>query len=309
MKFQVMTGILFTLLSRRKVSAGELAGKYGVSVRTVYRYIDEMTCSNIPVDVARGANGGIYISDAFKLPKGLLTREEYASAIGAMNAVNEQLCDGTLSSAIDKLSAQVKAERLDASVSGNILVDGGSWGGGRQFSETLALIERAVEERKTLEINYVDRGGERSQRAIMPHLLVLKQNIWYVYAYCRMRGDFRLFKIGRIRTVRETGEIFERIHFKREDVPLSFWTAGENTVEARFSISPEALPFAEEWLGIGNVYERDGAYFAEVSLPDDESLVGKILSAGAGFRVLSPASLAQRVEAEAEKIASSYETV
>lgn len=306
MKYQIMTGILFTLLARRKVSAGELAARYDVSVRSIYRYVDEMTVAGIPIDVARGANGGIYISDAFKLPKGLMTKEEYGKAIGAMLAMNEQLADPALSSAIEKLSAQVKSEKSDLTLSGNILVDSGTWGDEHRFSEKLSLTERAIEEREALAIDYVSREGERTQRTIHPHLLVYKQNIWYVYAYCTTREAFRLFKLGRMRTVLKTGERFERRPFRREDVPLTFWHDPEHAVYALFEISPEALPFAEEWLGVENITRKGALYTAEVALPDDDSLLGKILSAGHGFRVLSPASLADRVKQEALRIAGDY---
>ncbi len=306
MKYQIMTGILFTLLAKRKVSASEFAKKYGCSVRSIYRYIDEMTVSGIPIDVARGANGGIYISDAFKLPKGLMTKEEYEKTINALQVMDEQFADPTLASAIEKLSAQVKAEKLNLTLSGNILVDSGTWGDERRFSDKLALVERAIEDRESLEIDYISRSGERTQRKILPHLLVYKQNIWYVYAYCTVRNAFRLFKLGRMRTVLKTGEQFERMPFSRESIPLAFWHDAENAVFALFEIAPEALPFAEEWLGIDNVIKRNNKYFAEVSLPDDESLIGKILSAGAGFKVLSPASLARRVQEEAQKIVNAY---
>ena len=49
MKYQIMIDILFTLLEKRRISAGELAARYNVSVRSIYRYIDEMTVSGIPV--------------------------------------------------------------------------------------------------------------------------------------------------------------------------------------------------------------------------------------------------------------------
>lgn len=306
MKYQIMIGILFTLLSRRKVSAGELAGKYGVSVRSIYRYIDEMTCSNIPIDVTRGAQGGIYISDAFRLPQGLFSKEEYASATNAMLAVNEQLGDPVLQSAIEKLQAQMKTEKRDTFVTGNFLVDGGTWGDERKFSDKLSFLERAISEKKVLEMDYTDRGGEHSHRTVLPHLLILKQNLWYLYAFCEMRGEFRLFKVGRIRSMVETGETFTPLPFNREDVPLHFWNGKEQSTDALFEIAKSALPLAEEWLGIENVYERDGKYYADVVLPDDESLVGKILSVGAGFRVLSPAPLVERVKREAERIARLY---
>lgn len=306
MKYQIMLGILFTLLAKRKVSAGYLASRYDVSVRSVYRYIDEMTVAGIPIDVARGSQGGIYISDAFKLPKGLMTKEEYGRAIDAMLAMNEQLSDPVLASAIAKLSAQVKSEQKDLTLSGNILVDSGTWGDTQRFSEKLALVERAVEEKEALDIDYISREGERTQRRILPHLLVYKQNIWYVYAFCRKREAFRLFKLGRMRSLLRTGEHFEALPFRREDIPLNFWHDDENTVQAVFSVSPEALPFAEEWLGVENIVHRDGKCLAEVSLPDDDTLLGKILSAGAGFKVLSPVSLAERVESAARQIAATY---
>lgn len=306
MKYQTMIDMLFTLLLRRRVSAGELAARYDISVRTVYRYIDEMTVAGIPIDVARGANGGIYISDAYKLPKGYMTREEYDRAIGAMQAMESELHDPALESAIRKLSAKAKEERRDGAITGNILVDSGTWGSERKFSEKLSLLERATAEREALEIDYVARDGQHSRRTILPHLLVYKQNIWYVYAFCRMRGAFRLFKVGRMRSIVKTGEFFEPMPFSRDDVPLSFWTDTQQSVEAKFALSPEVLPFAEEWLGIENVYEADGKYYADAVLPDDDSLVEKILSAGAGFKVLSPASLAERVKQEAKKIIESY---
>ena len=306
MKYQHMIDMLFVLLAKRRISAGELAARYNISVRTVYRYIDEMTVAGIPIDVARGAGGGIYISDTYKLPKGYMTREEYESAIGAMQAMESELGDPALSSAISKLSAKAKEERQDGAITGNILVDSGTWGNERKFSEKLTLLERAIAEKEALEIDYIARDGERTRRIVLPHLLVYKQNIWYVYAYCRLRGAFRLFKIGRMRSILKTGEHFSPMPFSRDDVPLSFWTDEEQTVQAKFLISPDVLPFAEEWLGIENVREEDGQFVADVTLPDDDQLVEKILSAGAGFKVLSPAPLAERVRDEARKIAESY---
>ncbi len=305
MKFQIIIGILFTLLAKRKVRARELAQKYDCSIRSVYRYVDELTVAGIPIDVARGANGGIYISDSYKLPKGLFTREEYDRTLGAMLAMQEQLSDPALSSAIEKLTSQYKTERTPM-LAGDILVDSGSWGDTHRFSDKLSCIENAIRTQETLFLDYISREGEHTQRRVLPHLLVLKQNIWYVYAFCMLRKEFRLFKLGRIRSVLGTGEHFERLPFSREDLPLSFWQDEGNTLLVRFAIERAALPFAEEWLGIENIVRRDAGWIAEVALPDDESLVSKILSAGAGLTVLSPASLAEAVEKEAQRIAARY---
>ncbi len=306
MKYTTMTDILFTLLAKRRVSASEFAAKYGCSVRTVYRYVEELSLSGVPITVARGANGGIFISDAYKLPKGFMTREEYKRALDAMQAMLSETGDAVLDSAIQKISAQMKSERIDESVTGNILVDSGTWGDERRLSEKLSFLERATENREAVAIDYISRLGERTQRTVLPHLLVYKQRVWYLYAYCNLRQEFRLFKVGRMRSIVGTGTTFTRIPFSRSDVPLTFWQS-EEFVDAVFSVSEETLPFAEEWLGIDSISEEEGRLVAHATLPDDDILVGTILSAGAGFEVLSPPDLRERVKRTAERIAARYE--
>ncbi len=303
MKTRILVGILFTLLERKRVSAGELAQKYGCSERSIFRYIDELTCAGIPIDVVRGANGGICISDAFKLPRGLLTREEGLRLSEAIKAMCEQLRDPALLSAAKKLEVQYCDEPLTL---GNILVDSGSWGDRHNFSDKLSLLENAISERAELAIDYVNREGEYTRRRIQPHLLVLKQNVWYVFAWCMLRKEFRLFKLGRIRAAVRTGKTFERHFFLRDDIPLGFWPSEDSAVLARFEISPEALPFVQDWLGAENIVTEKGVHVADVVLPDDSSLVGKILSFGAGLKVISPESLKERVREEALRLAEVY---
>ena len=87
MKYQTMINILMLLLSKRKLTAREIARRYDISTRSVYRYVDELNVCGVPVDVARGRYGGITIPDTFRLPTGYFTREEYASAINALSAM------------------------------------------------------------------------------------------------------------------------------------------------------------------------------------------------------------------------------
>ena len=63
MKFEVMLGILFRLLRRTKASAAELADLYGVSQRSIYRYVEELIVSGVPINIIRGRNGGIFLPD------------------------------------------------------------------------------------------------------------------------------------------------------------------------------------------------------------------------------------------------------
>ncbi|MBO5412563.1 MAG: WYL domain-containing protein [Clostridia bacterium] len=307
MKFEILLSILFDLLIKRKITASYIAEKHEISPRTVYRYIDELSF-NVPIYVKRGRDGGICISDNYKLPVGFMTAEEYESAIEALSAMYSQLPEERFLAAQRKLSAQVKAEARDLVLSddiGNILVDGGTWGDTRTFSEKIRLLQECLKGNTVIEIEYYSRAGVKTQRKIEPHVLVFKQNVWYVYAFCHKQRAFRLFRVGRIVSTLKTEETFRKRPFRREDIPLNYWTT-EKTVNAEFEISESAFADAQDWLGVENVRLVHGKWHASVTLPDDESLVQKIVSLGAGMRVLAPQELQARVKKTALKIAEQY---
>lgn len=307
MKYQIMLNILTRLLSKRKVTAREIAERYGISVRSVYRYVEELNVCGVPVDVERGRYGGLSIADTYRLPTGYFTREEYAAAINALDAMGSQICDENITSAREKLEARRKNERTDAAVCGNIIVDGGTWGDVRKFSDKMQVAERAVNECKSLSIDYISREGEHSKRVIDPHVLILKQGVWYVYAFCHTKQDFRTFKIGRIKKASFTGGTFEKKSFSRGDIPLDFYYPVDKLIPVTLEIDKDSLADVEEWLGIENINPRGGGFVSETFLPDDDGLVRQILGFGGAVKVLSPESLKTRVAEAAGKIAKMYE--
>ena len=112
MKFYILSDILFELLLKRKVTAGYLAEKHELSIRTVYRYVDTLSTS-VPVYVKRGRNGGIYIADNYKLPMGFMTESEYNAAIEALEIAYAQQPEERFLIAKQKLSAQKKLEKQE----------------------------------------------------------------------------------------------------------------------------------------------------------------------------------------------------
>ena len=158
-----------------------------------------MSAAGIPIEVTRGRYGGISISDAYRLPAGYLSSEEYDSACNALRAWAAQVNDDAALSALEKIERQKKNDRRELTVTGNIIVDGGVWGDRGAFSDKMKACEKAVDECESIRIDYIARDGEHSTRIIDPHVLILKRNVWYVYAYCHSKGDWRTFKIGRIK--------------------------------------------------------------------------------------------------------------
>ncbi len=303
MKYQIMIKMLMMLTSRRKVTAKEIADRFEISVRSVYRYVEELNVAGVPVDVVRGRYGGIYIADTFRLPSGFFTRGEYAAAINALTAMQSQMNDDDTYSALEKLQRQQKLEKRELSVCGNIIVDGGAWADMGGFSEKMRVVEQAVKDSLCLEIDYISREGEHSKRVIDPYVMIYKQNVWYVYAFCHSRQDFRTFKIGRIKLARFNGNAFEKKEISRADIPLNFEYTSEQLIPVTLEIKKDALADVEELLGVDNIEPRGTGLTATVSLPDDDTLVDKILGYGGKVKVISPLSLKEKVKAAARAIA------
>lgn len=306
MKFEVTLRILFRLLRVRKVSAAEMAADFGVSERSIYRYVQELSVAGVPLDIIRGRKGGIYLPDTYRLPENFFTREEYAAAVNALSALYEQLPDENVARALEKLRRQQKADGRSTAISGNILVDGSTWGDAYEFSDLLRVAEEAVENRSCLDIWYVDRNGEESRRIVEPHLLIYKQNVWYLYAWCRKREDFRLFRIGRIRSARVTGENFVRREVRRDTLPLQFNFANAEMVQIRLLVQKKALPDVEEWLGMHAIRREGQDIIAEATLPAGELLLLRLLSFGDGVRVLAPQGVIEEVQRRARSLLAVY---
>lgn len=306
MKYQIMIDIMMTLLSKRKMTARQLADRYEISARSVYRYVEELNVCGVPVDVERGRYGGISIPDTFRLPSYYFTREEYTATVNALGAMASQVDDKNVLTAMDKLQRRQKTEKRELSVCGNILVDGGNWWGGNKFSKKMKVCEQAVNESKSLLIDYISRSGEHSKRVIDPHLLIFKQNIWYVYAFCHTKQTFRTFKIGRIKNAAFTGSVFTKREFTRDEIDLDFYVSSDKLINVTFEIDRSSLSDAEEWLGIDNIEPSGDGFIANLALPDDGGLVNKILSYGGAVKVLQPPELKIKLSETAKKIAASY---
>lgn len=302
MKYNIMLKILMLLLQKRKITAAEIARRYEISVRSVYRYVEELIVCGVPINVERGRYGGLTIADTYRLPVGYFTKEEYAVTINALEAMASQIDDENVINAKEKLESRQKSEKRDTSVCGNVIVDGGTWADSKKFTEKMRVCERAVNECESLLIEYISRGGGHSKRIIEPYVLVFKQNVWYVWAYCHTKADFRTFKIGRIKSAEFTGKKFKKKEFTRDDIDLDFTQSEEKQIFVTLKIDKSCLADAEEWLGIDNIEPYGDGFSANLTLPDDDVSVGKILSFGGGVSVSEPESFRKKVISAAKKI-------
>ena len=193
MKTDRLIGILSVLLQKEKCTAPELAEKFEVSRRTVNRDIETLCRAGIPVCTVQGAGGGIRIMEGYKIDRTLLTSRDMQMILAGLRSLDSVSGSSYYGQLMEKL--QVGASEF---VSGrdSILIDLSSW-----YKESLApkisLIRDGIEERKLIAFHYFAPGGE-SIRRVEPYYLIFKWSSWYVWGWCLLRKDVRLFKLNRM---------------------------------------------------------------------------------------------------------------
>lgn len=308
MKFSIILSIFFELLAKRRLTAKYLSEKHEISPRTVYRYV-EILAEHVPLFIKRGRNGGICLADNYKLPVGYMTETEYAAAIEALAFTYAQHPDEKFLLAKRKLSAQYKEDKkklLFTGEVGNFFADSGVWGDTHLFTEKLRLIEESIKKRLVLGIRYQTETGEKQEEKIEPHALIYKQNVWYLYAFCHASRSFESYRLGGIFSIELTQTIFRKRPFSREHISL-FQEKHFDKIAVRLAFSPEAYLDAQNWLGVENLKKKNGVWYADLLLPDNESLPKKILSFGAGVKVLEPIALKEKIVAMVKTLAADYE--
>jgi predicted DNA-binding transcriptional regulator YafY len=153
----------------------------------------------------------------------------------------------------------------------------------------------------------LSRDGVSSERDIEPHTLILKQGLWYVYAYCLMKNEFRLFKLARIEKANDTGKTFTRRSIENLKEALKTWYETLSVESVTLKVNKLAKADVEEWIGVNKMTKlKDGTILASFNLPIDDILVGKILSFGNKVEVIEPASLKKAVKQAAKSVADLY---
>lgn len=306
MKLYILTSILFDLLAKKKTTARSIAEKYGISERSARRYLEELSRS-VPLYVKRGRNGGVTLPDTYRLPMGFMTEEEYEAAIEALVLAYSQTPQERFLEAKRKLSAAVKAEKRESLLQeshGNLWIDGEGYGV-CSCEEKIALFRDSIKERMIIELEYCKESGEKYREKVEPHLLVFQNGEWLSYSFCRNKRDFKLLRLNRIISAKQTEDRFRMRPF--EQAKLYFPEKERKRIEIRFEINPAALVEMQNRLGVDKFRFADGKWLSDVTMVDDERLIGNILSLGSNVRVLSPLSVKKRVETELNKLIKRYE--
>ncbi len=301
MKINRLLEITIILLNKGTVTARELADRFGVSSRTIYRDIDDLSGAGVPVFTNKGNGGGISLLEDYSINKTLISEHESESLILALKTLQATKYPG-IETVLDKIGAVFKNKDF----ADWVFIDFSHWGSTPNEYNKFLDIKNAILQCRCISFDYINSEGCKSSRNIEPMRLLFKSKAWYLWGYCKTREDFRTFRISRMKNVEVTEEAFKRKQPGTQE-KLSDGIP-EKLVTLKLKFYPQALhrlydDFDEELI----VRNEDGTCNVTITFPEDEWVYGYIMSFGCYVEVLEPKHIQEIIIARMKKTLELYE--
>lgn len=304
MKLNRQLGILMHLLAHDKTTARELADKFEVSSRTIRRDMEDLSIAGIPIYTSQGTGGGIRLMEGYSLSRVLFNESEKALLLTLLSNLSLSQDVGA-EGIIAKLSALFGPKPEDEW----LRVDLAGWGP-RRVDEPFAAIRKATQDRRLIELTYIGAQGRLEVRRVEPMTLLYRGSSWYLWGWCRLRNDYRLFRFSRVTALTVLDESFLR---RTDSLPPA---AQEADVSGQEQISSATLHLLFSPSALSRVYDLfhpdairfldSGDIEVKCDWPLDRWVISALLSFGSDLRVLSPDFLREELRAEAAKIVAQY---
>ena len=292
--------IIYLLLSKKSVTAKELAARFGVSTRTIYRDIDTLSLSGIPVYTEKGKGGGISLLPDFVLNKSILSEQDQNEILSALQGLSNVMPAETAGT-LQKMSAI-----FNKNVSSWLEVDFSDWSyiNGNLWSD----FKTAILDKRIAEFDYYSTYGEKTSRRIEPIQLWFKSKAWYIKGFCLEKQDIRLFKLTRVKNLAITDEGFGVRDLSATRPSVQYYPPKEQKSAAFvLKIAAEmAYRVLDEFDEDLVDRQEDGSFVVMVTWPEDTWVYGNILSYGRYIEVLEPAYIREAMKEKLKEILTIY---
>jgi predicted DNA-binding transcriptional regulator YafY len=309
MKIDRLVSIIMILLDKKRIGAQDLADKFEVSKRTIYRDIDTINMAGIPVRSTSGVGGGFEIMQQYKIDRKVFSTADLSAILMGLSSLSGMIRGDELVNAFAKVKSFIPADRVkDMEVQANqIFIDLSPWMGNRKIEACLEIIKTALQEQRLLSFDYSDRYGNKTTRTAEPYQLVLKGHHWYWQGYCHKREDFRLFKLSRISNLKILEDFFTPRDFPK---PQLDFTDIAQTMQKRIklrvhkSVMDRVLDYCTD-----EHVSPDGDEHYIVSFPfiENDYYYNILFSFGDQCECLEPLSVRREMKRRIQDLAAIYE--
>lgn len=291
--------IVYYLLQNGKATAPELAQKFEVSIRTIYRDIDSISSAGIPIYTTQGKGGGISILNDYTLDKSLFSeqeQEQMLTALQGMVATTEENSNELLT----KLSGLFQINSTNW-----IEVDFSDWAHRTPQQDTFNIIKEAIFQKRVISFCYFSGKGNKEKRNVRPIRLVFKSKSWYLYSFCLLRNDYRFFKLTRIKELEMLSETFTQ-DFTPTKIEKQIQV--ENTVAVKLKFDRQAAFRVYDEFTDSITEDSQRNLYVQIDLPDNEVLYSYVMSFSDSVEVIEPQSIREQMKKRLQKMQEKYRT-
>ena len=296
MKLYRLLHLMNILVNNDKVTIKQLSEKLEVSRRTIYRDLETLTMAGFPILSYPGYDGGITVAEGYKLDKCLLSLEDWENILTGLNTIKTMGDTEKIEYLIGKIAPK-NIETINQQ--SDIVIDLSQWYDD-EAQDLIVGIRNAISNKQLVSIEYISKMSS-TVRTIEPYKLVFKERDWYVYAYCLLRMDFRLFKLNRISAYEITTDYF----VPRQVTVPSFALKNEYRIALEFAL--ENKEFLLQALGALNFKITDNKGIIDFITTNLDYMVNLIISLQDKVKVVSPPILQERVLQTINKMKKIYE--
>lgn len=302
MQIHRLVAMIYLLLERKRMTAKELAEHFEVSTRTVYRDVEALSQAGIPIYASKGQGGGISLTEAFVLNKSVLTVKERQGVLSALQGLHAVQKDEA-KAALDKLSALLGGQQEDW-----IEVEYRSWGGHKGINERFDLLRQAIFDRQLVSFHYDASGQAGTWRLAEPLKLVCRGHDWYLLAWCRLREDYRYFKLSRMADLTLEGECSSRRAIPQAQLREAEEALELPTFALTLRVRPEMIYRLRDDFGpLALTEAEDGWQQVTVEAPLGDWLYSYLLAYGDLLEVLAPEAVRKEMASRLQKAWQRYQ--
>lgn len=308
MKVDRLVSIIMVLLDKERIGAQELADMFEVSPRTIYRDIDAINMSGIPIRATSGVGGGFEIMPEYKIDRNVFSTADLSAILMGLSNLSNMIRGDELVNALAKVRSFIPADKAkDIALKTNqISIDLSPWMGNEDVQTYFEMIKTALQENKLLSFEYISHSGNKTMRTIEPYQLVLKSSHWYVQGYCHKRNDFRLFRLSRISNLQMKKEIFTPREYQKPQLDFAdIWASMQTEIKIRIhkSVMDRVLDYCTY-----DHFSPDGDAHYIVNFPfiENDYCYDILLSFGDKCECLEPLHIRAEMKRKIQTIAALY---
>ena len=306
MRNDILFGILITLLREGKCTYNYLAEKFEVSKRTIQRYCLNLEMSGIPTICTYGRNGGIEILGSFNLNNLFFTKNEFKRLLTHLQASPLSSLDNLDRQIEEKL--KLNTERAKEPTSTDFVIDYNAWDKNNKINPIIKLLHDNLPNKTCYEIAYTDCYGHKSTRTISPYKLLLKDNKWYLFAFCHTRNEVRLFKINRIQELSPSLAEFKDLTFTDEEIKQHISNLFKE-ISLTLLVDNSCICDVIELLNDYEIEEtKNCSTIITGTATNNQDLIFRILSFAPKVKLLSPQNLIQEIKHNINTLKELYST-